>query len=128
KEVHPVINRLWVREEFPHVPAAGIGRLGIAGVAYDGYGCPGGGTLLDGVLAMELARSDASMSTFMGVHSGLAMGSVYLCGSEEQKQRWLPEMARMEKIGAFGLTEPDAGSGAAGGRPTTARRPGGLRR
>jgi glutaryl-CoA dehydrogenase len=64
------------------------------------------------------------MSTFMGVHSGLAMGSVYLCGSEEQKQRWLPEMARMEKIGAFGLTEPDVGSGVAGGLGTTARREG----
>jgi glutaryl-CoA dehydrogenase len=124
KEVEPVINRYWTREEFPHELAAGIARLGIAGVAYEGYGCPGGGPLLDGVLAMELARSDPSMSTFMGVHSGLAMGSVYLCGSEEQKQRWLPEMARMEKIGAFGLTEPDVGSGAAGGLTTTARRDG----
>jgi glutaryl-CoA dehydrogenase len=64
------------------------------------------------------------MSTFMGVHSGLAMGSIYLCGSEEQKQRWLPEMARMEKIGAFGLTEPEVGSGVAGGLGTTARRDG----
>ena len=58
------------------------------------------------------------------MHSGLAMGSIYLCGSEEQKERWLPEMARMEKIGAFGLTEPDVGSGAAGGLTTTARRDG----
>ena len=124
KEVEPVINRFWTREEFPHELAAGIARLGIAGVAYDGYGCPGGGPLLDGVLAMELARSDPSMSTFMGVHSGLAMGSVYLCGSEEQKRRWLPGMARMEKIGAFGLTEPEVGSGAAGGLTTTARRDG----
>jgi len=49
------------------------------------------------------------------VHSGLAMGSIYLCGSGEQKQRWLPAMARMEKIGAFGLTEPEVGSGAARG-------------
>ena len=115
KEVEPVINRYWTREEFPHELAAGIAGLGIAGVAYEGYGCPGGGPLLDGVLAMELARSDPSMSTFMGVHSGLAMGSIYLCGSEEQKQRWLPEMARMAKIGAFGLTEPEVGSGVAGG-------------
>ena len=63
------------------------------------------------------------MSTFMGVHSGLAMGSIYLCGSEEQKQRWLPEMARMEKIGAFGLTEPEVGSGwrAASARPRAVR-------
>ena len=76
------------------------------------------------MIAMELARADPSISTFMGVHSGLAMGSIYLCGSEEQKQRWLPPMARMEKIGAFGLTEPDVGSGVAGGLTTTARRDG----
>jgi glutaryl-CoA dehydrogenase len=60
----------------------------------------------------------------MGVHGGLAMGSIHLCGSEEQKQRWLPAMARMELIGAFGLTEPDVGSGIAGGLTTTARRDG----
>lgn len=124
KEVEPVINGYWTREEFPHHLIPEIARLGIAGVAYDGYGCPGGGPLLDGVLAMELARSDPSMSTFMGVHSGLAMGAVYLCGSQEQKERWLPAMARLEKIGAFGLTEPDVGSGAAGGLTTTCRRDG----
>jgi glutaryl-CoA dehydrogenase len=124
KEVEPVINRLWTREEFPFELLPGLAQLGIAGVAYEGYGCPGGGPLLDGVLAMELARSDPSMSTFMGVHSGLAMGSVYLCGSQEQKERWLPPMARLEKIGAFGLTEPDVGSGAAGGLTTTCRRDG----
>jgi len=124
KEVEPVINGYWTREEFPHHLIPAIARLGITGVAYDGYGCPGGGPLLDGVLAMEIARSDASMSTFMGVHSGLAMGSIYLCGSPEQKERWLPEMARLEKIGAFGLTEPEVGSGAAGGLTTTARRDG----
>src|SRR6202020_352671 len=115
KEVEPVINKYWTREEFPHELVGGIARLGIAGVAYEGYGCPGGGPLLDGVLAMTLARSDPSMSTFLGVHSGLAMGSIYLCGSEEQKQRWLPAMARMDKIGAFGLTEPEVGSDVAGG-------------
>jgi glutaryl-CoA dehydrogenase len=124
KEVEPVINGYWTREEFPHHLIPAIARLGITGVAYDGYGCPGGGPLLDGVLAMEIARSDPSMSTFMGVHSGLAMGSIYLCGSQEQKERWLPGMARLEKIGAFGLTEPEVGSGAAGGLTTTARRDG----
>jgi len=76
------------------------------------------------MISMELGRVDSSIATFFGVHSGLAMGSIYLCGSEEQKQRWLPPMARMEKIGAFGLTEPDVGSGAAGGLTTTARRDG----
>jgi glutaryl-CoA dehydrogenase len=125
KSVQPVINHYWTREEFPHDLMPGLRQLGIAGIAYSGYGCPGGGNLLDGMIAMELARVDSSIGTFFGVHSGLAMGSVYLCGSEEQKERWLPAMARMEKIGAFGLTEPDVGSGAAGGLTTTARRDGG---
>ena len=70
KEVEPVINQYWIREEFPHELAKGIARLGIAGVAYEGYGCPGGGPLLDGVLAMQLARSDPSMSTFMACTAG----------------------------------------------------------
>jgi glutaryl-CoA dehydrogenase len=125
KSVQPVINHYWTREEFPHDLVQGLHQMGIAGTAYSGYGCPDGGCLLDGMIAMELARVDSSIATYFGVHSGLAMGSIYLCGSEEQKQRWLPPMARMEKIGAFGLTEPDVGSGAAGGLTTTARRDGG---
>src|SRR5215467_10163315 len=110
KEVAPVINRYWTREEFPHDLVPGLAALGIAGLACEGYECPGGDPLLDGMVAMELARVDCSIATFMGVHGGLAMGSIYLCGSEEQKQRWLPPMARLEKIGAFALTEPDHGS------------------
>ena len=73
---------------------------------------------------MEMARVDASIATFFGVHSGLAMGSIYLDGSEEQKQKWLPPMARLEKIGCFGLTEPLVGSGTSGGLTTTAKREG----
>ena len=124
KSVQPVINHYWTREEFPHDLMGDFRQLGIPGQLYQGYGCPGGGFLLDGMIAMELARVDPSIGTFFGVHGGLAMGSIYLCGSEEQKERWLPEMARMEKIGAFGLTEPDVGSGVAGGLTTTARRDG----
>jgi glutaryl-CoA dehydrogenase len=73
---------------------------------------------------MEIARIDCSFATFFGVHSGLAMGSIFLCGSEEQKKKWLPPMARLEKIGSFGLTEPLVGSGASRGLGTTARREG----
>jgi len=124
KSVQPVINEYWIREEFPYDLLPGLRSLGIAGLSYEGYDCPGGGCLLDGMIAMELARVDSSIATFLGVHSGLAMGSIYLCGSAEQKERWLPSMARMEKIGAFGLTEPDVGSGAAGGLTTTAERDG----
>src|ERR1700733_1005861 len=124
KSVAPVINFYWTREQFPHELVPGLAGLGIAGLACEGYDCPGGSSLLDGMIAMELARVDSSIATFMGVHGGLAMGSIFLCGSEEQKQRWLPAMARMEKIGAFALTEPDVGSGVAGGLTTTAQRDG----
>ena len=124
KSVAPVINQYWTREEFPFDVIPGLAALGIAGLACEGYECPGGDPLLDGMVAMELARTDSSIATFMGVHGGLAMGSIILCGSHEQKLRWLPAMARMEKSGAFGLTEPEVGSGAAGGLTTTARRDG----
>jgi alkylation response protein AidB-like acyl-CoA dehydrogenase len=80
--------------------------------------------MLDGFVAMEMSRVDPSIATFHGVHSGLATGSIALCGSEEQKQRWLPDMATAEKIGAFGLTEPNVGSGTSRGMETTARRHG----
>jgi len=122
--VEPVINEHWTRAEFPHDLVAGIAGLGIAGLAYDGPGCPARGALVDGMVAMELSRVDPSIGTFMGVHGGLAMGSIALCGSPEQQERWLPAMARMELIGAFGLTEPDTGSAIAGGLSTSARRDG----
>src|SRR5205085_12574034 len=87
-----------------------MAALGLAGADIHGYGCPGMSSLASGLIALELARGDASVCTFFGVHSGLAMHSFSLLGSEEQKQRWLPPMARMEKIGAFALTEPSHGS------------------
>jgi len=101
-----------------------ITDLGIVGIPYRGYGFRGGSALLDGFVAMEMARIDPSMATFLGVQGGLSAGSIYLCGSEEQKQRWLPAMARLEKIGSFCLTEPEVGSGVAGGLTTTCRREG----
>jgi glutaryl-CoA dehydrogenase len=122
--VEPVINDYWTRAQFPHELVPGLAELGIAGLQFDGPGCPGRSSLLDGMTSMELARVDPSIQTFMGVHGGLAMGSIALCGSEEQRERWLPAMARMELIGAFGLTEPEQGSGIAGGLATTARREG----
>jgi glutaryl-CoA dehydrogenase len=122
--IRPVIEEHWSNATFPFDLIAPMRDLDVAGIGHDGYGCPGGGSVLSGFISMELARVDPSMSTFWGVHSGLAMGSVYLCGSEAQKQRWLPPMARMETIGAFGLTEPLVGSGASLGLTTTARRDG----
>jgi glutaryl-CoA dehydrogenase len=79
---------------------------------------------MEGILAMEMARVDASIATFFGVQSGLAMGSIYLLGSEEQRLEWLPRMQAFQAIGAFGLTEPEVGSGVAGGLTTTAKRHG----
>ena len=110
-KVAPIINKYWAEDSFPFEIVPGIRDLNIVGAGYEGYGCAGGSTLLAGFIAMEIAWVDCSCATFFGVHSGLAMGSIYLCGSEEQKQKWLPPMARLEKVGSFGLTEPDVGSG-----------------
>lgn len=119
REVKPIANEYWNKAEFPHHIVPKMAELDIAGLTYHGYGCPGKSALLEGFLAMEMARVDTSMSTFFGVQSGLAMGSIYTCGSEKQKQEWLPRMQKMELIGAFGLTEPEVGSGVAGGLHTT---------
>ena len=124
ERVAPVINVYWGKAEFPFELMEGLAELRIMGLPYHGYGCPGRSFLADGFVAMELARVDPSMATFHGVQNGLAMGSIYLCGSEEQKQEWLPRMARLEVLGAFGLTEPEVGSAAARGLMTTARREG----
>src|SRR5271154_7063870 len=123
-QVAPVINKYWSEDSFPFELIPGIRDLKISGAGYEGYGCAGGSTMMAGFIAMEIARVDCSCATFFGVHSGLAMGSIFLCGSEEQKKKWLPPMARLEKIGSFGLTEPLVGSGASRGLGTTARREG----
>jgi glutaryl-CoA dehydrogenase len=123
-KVQPIINKYWSDDAFPFELVPSFKELGIGGLGYEGYGCAGGSQKLFGFVAMEIARVDASICTFWGVHSGLAMGSIYLDGSEEQKQKWLPQMARYEKIGCFGLTEPLVGSGTSGGLTTTAKREG----
>jgi glutaryl-CoA dehydrogenase len=123
-KVAPIINKYWSDDAFPFELLPSFKELGLGGLGFEGYGCAGGTQKLLGFVAMELSRVDASISTFWGVHSGLAMGSIYLDGSEEQKQKWLPPMARWEKIGCFGLTEPLVGSGASGGLTTTAKREG----
>jgi glutaryl-CoA dehydrogenase len=124
KEIKPIVNSFWLKDEFPHQIIPELAKLNICGLTYQGYGCPGKSSLLEGFIAMEMARVDCSISTFFGVQSGLAMGSIYYCGSEEQKQKWLPSMQRMELIGAFGLTEPEVGSGVAGGLTCTCKRKG----
>jgi glutaryl-CoA dehydrogenase len=123
-KVAPIINKYWVEDAFPFEVLPAFKELNIGGLGIQGYGCVGGSQLLVGLVGIEMARVDVSIATFFGVHGHLAMGSIALAGSEEQKQKWLPPMARMEKIGCFGLTEPLVGSGTGGGLTTTAKREG----
>jgi glutaryl-CoA dehydrogenase len=123
REVTPRINDYWERAEFPFELVPKIAELGISGGTVQGYGSPGMSAMAAGLVAAEWARTDGSIGTFYGVHSFLAMQSIAMLGSEEQRERWLPAMARLEKIGAFGLTEPRHGSDAVG-LETSARRDG----
>ena len=123
REVIPIINEYWEKAEFPFELVPKLAELNIAGGPIEGYGCPGMSHVAAGLCAIELSRGDGSFNTFYGVHSGLAMGTIDICGSEEQKEKWLPAMARLEKIGAWGLTEPDHGSDSVM-LETTARRDG----
>jgi glutaryl-CoA dehydrogenase len=122
-EVLPVINDYWDRAEFPFPLVPKIAQLGVVGGTISEYGCPGLSRLAAGMVTREMSRGDGSVNTFLGVQTGLAMGSIALLGSEEQKQRWLPAMAALDKIGAFALTEPGHGSDAVR-LETTARRDG----
>jgi glutaryl-CoA dehydrogenase len=109
-DVLPVINGYWERAEFPWPLIQKLGTLGIVGEGIDGYGCPPMSPIAVGLVNMELNRGDGSLGTFLGVQAGLAMQSIAMLGSEEQKQRWLPGMAALDKLGAFALTEPTHGS------------------
>jgi len=110
EEVMPQINPYWERAEVPLDLCRRLGELGLVGDGLDGYGCPPMSSTAAGLIAMELNRGDGSLGTFLGVQAGLAMRSIHMHGSEEQKQRWLPAMARCENLGAFALTEPRHGS------------------
>ena len=123
REVIPVINDYWEKAEFPFELVPKLAELNLAGGPIEGYGCPGMSQVAMGLAAIELARGDGSFNTFFGVHSGLAMGTIAILGGEEQKEKWLPPMARMEKIGAWGLTEAKHGSDSVM-LETTARRDG----
>jgi glutaryl-CoA dehydrogenase len=109
-EVLPVINDYWERAEFPWPIIEKLAKLGVVGDGIDGHGCPSMSPIAAGLVHMELNRGDGSLGTFLGVQSGLAMRSIAMLGSQEQKERWLPGMAALEKLGAFALTEPLHGS------------------
>lgn len=105
-----MIGDYWERAELPWELMRRLGELRLVGDGIEGYGCPEMSPLAAGLVSMEINRGDGSLGTFHGVQGGLAMRSIAMLGSEEQKERWLPAMARVEKIGAFALTEPDHGS------------------
>jgi glutaryl-CoA dehydrogenase len=109
-EVLPVINDFWERAEFPFDLVRRMGELGLISDGIDYPGVPAMSLASAGLVAMELSRGDGSLATFSGVQAGLAMRSIDRFGSEAQKERWLPPLARVEALGAFALTEPDHGS------------------
>lgn len=108
----PVINGYWERAEFPWELIKKMGALDIVGDGIVGYGCPPMSPVAAGLINMELNRGDGSLGTFQAVQAGLAMRSIWMLGSEEQKQRWLPGMARLDLLGALALTEAAHGSDA----------------
>jgi glutaryl-CoA dehydrogenase len=107
---------------FPVEMAREIGQLGLLGMHLQGYGCAGTNAVSYGLACLELEAGDSGFRSFVSVQGSLAMFPIWKYGSEEQKQRWLPPMARGEAIGCFGLTEPDFGSDPAGMRTTARRR------
>jgi glutaryl-CoA dehydrogenase len=119
-----VIGGYWERGEFPHELVPSFARMIEETWGRQPYTIDNLGPLLSGMACMEMARVDASIYTFFGVHWGLAMGSIYMFGSDEQQARWLPRMGRFELLGSWSLTEPDVGSATAAGLTTTARREG----
>lgn len=122
--VRPVINDYWERAEFPHDLVSSFLETDVARYPFAETRPFENSAVFRGLAAMEMARVDASMATFIGVQEGLAMGSISVCGSQEQRDEWLPKMASGEVLGAFGLTEPLSGSDSARGLRTTATRAG----
>lgn len=112
KDVAPIMSKYWEKAEFPFGIIPKLGALKIAGGTIKGYGCPGLSITASAVATAELARVDASCSTFILVHSSLAMLTISLCGSEVQKHKYLPSLARLDSVACWALTEPDYGSDA----------------
>ena len=114
--VLPNVARWFEEGILPRELGRELGALGLLGMHLEGYGCPGASAVAYGVACMELDAGDAGVRSFCSVQGSLAMYAIYRWGSDEQKQQYLPSMARGETIGCFGLTEPDFGSNPAGMR------------
>src|SRR4051812_10308194 len=110
ERVLPIIQKCFEEHRFPRELVPEIAALGLLGSSIEGYGCAGLNAVSYGFICQELERGDSGIRSFVSVQSSLCMYPIYAFGTEEQKQRWLPEMARGRKIGCFGLTEPHGGS------------------
>jgi glutaryl-CoA dehydrogenase len=123
ERVLPIIGEHFEAGTFPRELIPTLAELGLLGMHLQGYGCAGLSAVCYGLACQELEAGDSGLRSFVSVQGSLAMFPIFAFGSEEQKQHWLPRMARGEVIGCFGLTEPDFGSDPAGMR-TSARRDG----
>ena len=123
-DVAPIVDEHWERAEFPRHLLPAFHSQPVFGMQWDETKSFDNSALYRGWTALEMSRVDASISTYVGVQNGLAMGSIGVAGSAEQRAEWLPRLARGEVIGAFGLTEPLSGSDSARGLRTTATREG----
>jgi len=123
KEFLPcVVDHIRQDGSFPMELVPKMAQLGLFGASLEGYGCAGMNAVAYGLVMQELERGDSGLRSFASVQGGLVMFPIHAYGSEEQKQRWLPAMARGEVIGCFGLTEPDFGSNPEGMRTKAVRR------
>jgi glutaryl-CoA dehydrogenase len=109
-KVLPIIRDAFEKHYFPKELIPQVAELGLLGSSIDGYDCAGLNSICYGLICQELERGDSGLRSFVSVQSSLVMYPIYAYGSEEQKQRWLPAMAKGEAIGCFGLTEPQGGS------------------
>lgn len=125
KEIAPIMAEYWEKAEFPFQIIPKLGALHICGGTIKGYGCPGLSITGNAIATAEIARVDASCSTFILVHSSLAMLTIALCGSEDQKQKYLPSLAKLNTVACWALTEPDNGSDASGLQTTATKVAGG---
>ncbi|PKA67096.1 Acyl-coenzyme A oxidase 4, peroxisomal [Apostasia shenzhenica] len=125
KEIAPVMVEYWEKAEFPFHVIPKLASLSVAGGTIKGYGCPGLSITASAISVAEIARVDASCSTFVLVHSSLAMLTIALCGSEAQKEKYLPSLAQFNTVACWALTEPDYGSDASSMRTTATRVNGG---
>src|SRR6202790_2718482 len=108
--VIPIIEQCNRDGRFPRELVQPMGELGFYGATLEGYGCAGMNNVEYGLMTQELERGDSGIRSFVSVQSALVMNPIHAFGSEEQKSFWLPKMATGEKLGCFGLTEPDFGS------------------